>query len=575
MNALRSSLCVALGLLAAGCFLEELKVRCIDSRADCHALNVANEIDDQPGAACKVYQCRADGRGCELRPRDYDDDGSPDLDSCADELEGPLDCNEDPDGGDAFYPDAEDDCDDLDNDCDGTIDEEAFSEEKVTWLPPQNLDPPAISHVSYSDPGEGRWWGLTGSTPAFASTRLVEADGPMVLMQPLMQDDASCNGGGCTMVEVALASAESLLLAVGIRGKGCGAGQLRIGVSLSPGKLTWDGVCEECRESDPTGAFTSNLGQGVDLEGMCSVSGPQAGASSPSVALLPDGAGRPQDALALWRAGPATASALPLVGMPLALDRPVRNERRVSAVQGWEHSQPFGSHAKQGRQPALIRPWAGAGRRGYLVAYDHEAGIELAYVPGGMSVDFAAVRTFSIDSPGVQQLSLALRTTEDEAAPELTLAWRASRAARSMLFIARLVFDPLARSPFSLMECGSIHEVADVSEGPSLAYQPTSFGAAPSNPDGYFLSWVERNSSGQTLMGARFSRVEPASQSTCEVSRVAALLEPPFRLRQAKRIEHLFAFKARDGTASYAFISTDPGQSLNIGSLRCRERPSM
>lgn len=124
MSARSTTLVLCLPLLACSAVVRELSISCEDD-GDCRALNQAEGLEE----SCVTYQCRSDHKGCEKQPRDKDRDGVPDALFCRGAGFGEeLDCD---DADDARSPTLKERCDDIDNDCDSTIDEGALGPDEL------------------------------------------------------------------------------------------------------------------------------------------------------------------------------------------------------------------------------------------------------------------------------------------------------------------------------------------------------------------------------------------------------------------------------------------------------------
>jgi hypothetical protein len=567
-----------LGATACSLVLDDLAVTCTPGLDDCAALNRKEGVDASAAGDCLVYQCRADRRGCEKKMRDLDEDGFPDKNTCAGMWKGDLDCN---DEAKLTYPDAGESCDERDNDCDGWIDEGKLSADTL-----EAPDSTALKGVSAMADlnlstlrGDAAWLALSARTGDAVMTRLLAPSSPDLVFP---MDNDTCNGT-CTMWEVAAAGSEQLLLAVGVSTRGCGAGQLRVGVTDGAGTraLTWDGLCLGC-EDRTLKAPTSNLSLGVDRSGdrKCSVSGEQEGASAPSVGLLRNAGGHAQEALALWRAGPANGGAWPLVGMPVTFVRSVPDQERVVSAQGpalegapSASSHAFGDTRAAGSEPALIQPWRGPRQSGYLVGFDSAEGVELAFVPAAVSPGFSEVYSLPIRAVGgAHSIALAFTAREQETAPpgsEITLVWRSDTG--DGLLLARIGFDPAFDPPLTLLSCGRVYESHQLLEGPTLLYHVAGFAEeSAARGGGFFLTWVERDGVDSRLMGARLDEAAAASDTSCRKSVSRTLREDPFPLGETSSGAHPFTFVGVDQTPRYGFITKGTEQRLNIGSLRCQ-----
>lgn len=542
MGAARSLLCVAIGLLGAGCFLEELKVRCIDSRTDCRALNVANKIDED---ACEVYQCRDDGRGCEKRERDYDDDGYLDPQACRDRDPKRLDCNDDPDGGADVNPDAEERCDDVDNNCNGWIDEGVLADD----LRLKTATYADVTGASYTAPGGVLSAALHrgGSTP---TTALWHTHGKDEDSQLLPTDNSCGAGGSCAFRELAVAANSEVLLALGVDVSGCLDGVLRVGARASAANhvLNWRGSTDV----QPVGS----LPDGIERALSCGAHG--RGARAPSLAQAPTGGDA--SALGLFRAGSATR---PNAAAPLAAIRlRVKSEGPIELLGG--RSEPVDDEGSLGLDAASIASWNGSDP-GYFVGYDSEEGVELAFAPRDWRAALAPQHTRVFVERGVRAVVVTVHAEGNSSSPPLGLAaaWRQTGASSNIRFL-RLTYDTRRSPPFTAL--GPALDVAtarNVTEGPVMAYVATGFRADVSIAGGWFISWVEGSGLQRRIVGVRVAEASGAADPEELV------------LAEVPDVTNLFVYPLGDDPRfelGYAFLSSASARQLNIGSLSCASR---
>jgi hypothetical protein len=524
--------------------LDELDVTC-KSQDDCRALNQHHQLDDGEDGDCEIYQCRPDGRGCEKRPRDLDEDKVPDEKTCADHLSPPLDCD---DGNPSISPNATESCDAQDNDCDYWIDEDQLNASTLDELR-VSADLAPVDFVSYqrAEPWLAALTSREGANAA--TTRWYEADRVQQVSRLSPTSETAC-GGSCVFYEMAVAADAEVVLALGIDVEGCTSGRLRVGarkIADSSKPLNWRGSVTE-------GDSKTFLG-GVDT---C------VGARSPSLALLSSkGAGQ---ALGLFRAGRLQEGqqTAPLVALGLRL-----GDALIEPTNGGL-SEALDAPELRGHDAASVRAFEGA-PSGYFVGYDSEHGVELAFVPKweGRSLLNGVKRRRIAREQGVRQVALAFDPRTDssvQAASGLAVAWRAREQGQEVIRFARLSFSPQTTAGFAVVGKILSLRLADrIIEGPVVSYAAAGIRARDDLPGGWFVSWVEQNGQSDQLLAVRVA--ESSGES----------FEEPFVIAQETRIEHLFAFERApgvriDAAIEYAFVSNASPQHLNIGALSCRVR---
>lgn len=537
----------ALGLaltawLGAACsaIVKDVVPNCEDG---CDALNRHEGLSD---TACIYYQCRADQKGCELRPRDADGDGHPDQVTCADAgLPAPLDCD---DSSDASAPDAEEQCDGVDNNCDGVIDEGAFA--KALKAPVRRDDVPlerglagvdaTILHDGRLDLlfryGGGRlmWWSEGAARPAALDTTC----------------DVVSTTQMCLFVEVARAAGVRGVLSVGVETNGCREGHVRVGASFDASDpVTW--------QLDRT----SQIRTGVDMDPArptraCTS---QRGAADLSLAVLP-GDRDQLVGLAAWRdrdleePGPA---ALRILGLAL---RSATGSRVVQASQAG-HSEALVDSAGEGA-PAL---WAHAGdsESGYVLAYATPHTVELAFLPAKAAVSEPLLPNLrvgaAIAAEAAEELTLAGDTrAEDPDTGALAVAYRSKNGQLTRISLRPLQLR-LGLDPPLLSGAGYHVDVqADAVVGPRLLYTPDGFRSAETGSrGGWFITWIERLPGSSRLMAVRVA--QESSQA----------LEPPFLVFESDTLDRLFELPRPLEGLGYGFVAGQAQPNLYIGSLAC------
>ncbi len=436
------ALAIAATACLAGCSLsglDDFDIPECTVNADCAALNEAKGIREE---ACEAFQCRRDGVGCELRPRDMDDDGYLDR-VCTGRADvmgnaGP-DCD---DGEPLAHPEGAESCDGIDNDCDGIIDEGVAPElEATATLNVVSGDVRVVfGDVTADDP-----WISVAAKSAGARLSRVRSDTPETAAQSLQfgyiaeqnepdtkaYDVGSCPnpGGGtstCSFAEVAAtafgerAGEESegtntgRSVVVAVNTMGCAHGQVRIGYSNGNEDVLLHGP-----------AVHSNLFEGVDVDDDgCtggSRDGAKRGARGVNVAGLAADEGRefPQ-ALSGWLAD-SQSEHVTCGGSEVAVEvlgvwlESTSNREDVFWTNGTNDGRPeaLGTTVGDGRPSVLAVD--GKQGAGYFVAYGAaEGGIALHFVPA-----FASPPEYSFtatDARTTEPLGAAFSTVVAEGA---------------------------------------------------------------------------------------------------------------------------------------------------------------
>jgi hypothetical protein len=271
-----------------------------EENKDCDEINKREGISRDK--ACWMYQCRLDGNGCELRLKDWDDDGAYALE-CKDETNDSesLDCD---DGDGENYPNNEEGDDSADNDCDGVIDEGVIAPSSEPLM--EGLTGSTSVIIS------------SGSDGTIAITRMVDFKVVLDIVSEGVRDEQSSGelgfglddptqecpleegGSICKFVEIATApidlQGDTTWLAVAVNKSGCYVGQLRtIQIYPDNGQLLRPG------DNSP-GA--SNLTNGIDVFDSTSCSGKNREGGNPgavaiNIAAQNPGGSNPQ-ALIAW-----------------------------------------------------------------------------------------------------------------------------------------------------------------------------------------------------------------------------------------------------------------------------------
>jgi hypothetical protein len=455
------SVCLA-ALIGGGCSLVvgELDLRCTQ-QSDCDALNAKYGLD--LSEECFVYQCRADGRGCEKRPQDLDGDKAPAA-VCKGLVEAEPDCDDSEDGGDARSPLNKEDCDGFDNNCDGTIDEgRALSvvQEQHEILPGtitalsataladgRGLVVASVERSSTSAPQTplNEIWAVIVDPERQLTPKLVTADGLAGPNCGASTGDGS--GAKCVFSGATAFAGRSGLFTAATETAGCrGTARVVFGLEPSavadelPARWSWS---QASSTRGPLDAATCEPATRVVLAGS-------------------RGAGSEPSALAAWR-NPENAQ--------LALARLTTdgNALRVVDVAAMTRALPA---ATIDREPALVG-LAGAGS-GYLMAYasqDNAAcpGITLAHVTTDSSGSPAPELVACVGAAGdtLPVLAISLPDEQTPARDRIGLAW--IDAAGALLF-SSISMDEEQRTLVTSMPV-EVAEPANRHRAPALAWVP-------------------------------------------------------------------------------------------------------
>jgi hypothetical protein len=546
--------------------LDELTITCKDDAtdSDCDALNLANHLDGGQDGDCFIYQCRSDGRGCEKRARDYDNDDFPDKRTCSKELSGELDCD---DGAPEVKPYGEEICDTEDNDCDDYIDEDALGKALPKFEQTVVGD---VIHASYSDQD-----GALGISLTVAAGENTASEWRLVRQQSeqpsaLSSSNSCSDKGGCTFMEMAAAEGDGLMLALAVDGAGCIDGRLRVGARKSGTSmpLGFRGSIADTEQNV--------LAAGVDRDDRsdCPDSDAPRGARAPALALL--ATGDALSALGLFRADsqtkPDKPAAMVAIGLRILREQPVvvkgelRTDDLIEASHD-AHSEPLDSPGLLGRDTASVHAWNGS-TPGYLVGYDSARGVELAFIPKLETLQSAltGMRQMPLEADAdARHVALAFDLAVDSADLEprgLAVAWRSRVGGHDIVRFVRLALSSKTKAPFTKL--GTILDLPasrTISDGPSITYAPSGFKTRTNTPGGWFITWVERGGSKQQLVGVRID--EDSGQT----------FEKAFVLAERTEIQYPFAYTwlspSGDPGLGYAFVSKPNPSQLNIGSLSC------
>ncbi len=529
-----TALWVALGLALSACSLAGLDQFDIPACDDNRACQPLNEREGIGPDACEVYQCRADGVGCEKRARDMDDDGFLDA-VCAgraDDEGAELDCD---DGEARSFPGNPEVCDGLDNDCDGVVDEEvSFELERTANL---GLVGEGVS-LTYGD--------VSGATPSatvfskagIARTSHIVSDTPSRSPENLQfgylseQNAPDTRGvrragcplpGGhvepCSFAEAAVASlGEEGLADIGaargivfaINTLGCAHGQVRVGYLRGERDVLLHGP-----------AVHSNLFEGVDLTAQGCTGESRAsgviGAAGLAAAGLSGTKSRFPQALGVWLAeskdehGACRERAVSVEALGVWLES-TDNREGVRWTNGTGNGLPLTLGVTRGEgRPAVVALQRKSGA-GYFVAYGAaEGGVALHFVPRFVEpkpYSFTATEprntaelgagfsSLVFEGARADEVSLTLREAGVDGAVELGVVWLdgtcgATRAVRlGRVTVNVETGEVLEGSVVSVATAASRHRPSAVATEQGFVTEQFKGKPTPRELGGYLVAWT-------------------------------------------------------------------------------------
>jgi hypothetical protein len=237
----------ALGGGSCSLVVHDLPLQCTQ-QSDCDALNSAHGLDLEHD--CLVYQCRSDGRGCEKRAKDLDGDGFTPL-ACHAAPGADVDCDDSPESGANRHPMKSEDCDGVDNNCDGRIDEERIL--SVVREQQETL-PGTITDLSATQLSDGRGLAIASVQRAASTTPntllreiwavILDPDGPPPVAKLVTADGfegKNCGPGAalgssakCVFSDATATASRDVLFTAAIESAGCsGSGRVLFGMEPS------------------------------------------------------------------------------------------------------------------------------------------------------------------------------------------------------------------------------------------------------------------------------------------------------------------------------------------------------
>ena len=461
-------------------------------------------------------------------------------------------------------------CNGLDDDCDGRIDEDVLIEPPTSADASLPMNP--IAHAALVSPPR-TYVAVASEIDDGAAGYTLAGDGASDRHSLRYVSSASVSGecptdadpAPCDFLEVALAGDAANLVFVSVNKRNCAPGQIRIGISqrqVNPYDV-WLGARDE-----PGLGSASNIGAGVDI-----VRGPNSmpctgasrlndggtvGASRPAVAVLDSGAGK-EGALALWLAWPETqaleargrsCAPIPAVAVE-ALGVFVPESAALPWLNGREDGTPFRvGFTTRGSAPAVVAvPHLQGPNNGYVVAFagadEADPGIELhdVYperhskldtVNGDQPLDW-------ISEPEPGQVALALGRSEPEA-NELGIAWVSGCSSAP---IVRFGVRALGGAqPGSNREVSLFSADAGITNISALSvhYEATGFSAEPPT-GGWFVLWIEERGNVRDLKLAR------VREGTLEILPIATL--------RSGGIGYPVLDPTGEGSVGYALVGSD------------------